>query len=136
MATAFPIPDEIAVLRESYQRWLTLAQPQLDAHEWGAAFRHAVQPYPYFSLHLADVPLAVLTKPLNQASAVLIDTAGVYLDGQPRFADQSVTGDTSMRLRSPDASLAAGHSIAHRQCFGTVLLCAMVPAGNMHPVLR
>jgi D-proline reductase (dithiol) PrdB len=112
MAAPFPIPDEIAALRDAYQHWLAVTRPQLDAHEWGAAFRNPTQPYPYFSLRLRDVPLVALGKPLNQAAIVLIDSAGVYVDGQPRFDDQSVTGDISLRLVPNDADPASLH-IAH-----------------------
>jgi hypothetical protein len=58
---------------------------------------HPDQPYPYYKMRLADVPLARLERPLNQARIALLDSAGVYRDDQPPFDADNALGDPSYR---------------------------------------
>lgn len=109
-----PLPDVAAItaLHEQYHIWLRVADAQLAAHAWSAAFRNEQQAYPYYQLQLPDLPLAHLDRPLAQARIALITSAGIYRADQPRFDDASVTGDASYR-RIPVDTDRAQLRIAH-----------------------
>ncbi len=90
--------DPISAGHDAYRAWLEAARPQLDQRAWSAAFANEEHPYPYTRLRLEPVPLVPLNRPLSQASIVLVDSAGLYRDDQPRFNAEDIEGDASYRL--------------------------------------
>ncbi len=104
--------DPISASHDAYRTWLEAARPQLDQHAWSAAFANEECPYPYTRLRLDPVPLVPLNRPLSQTRIVLVDSAGVHCDDQPRFHAEDIEGDASYRLlptTTPYADLRIAH---------------------------
>lgn len=53
--------------------------------------------YPFSRYKIDPLPCSPLTKPLSQAKVALVTTAGLYLEGQPKFDSSIKLGDTSFR---------------------------------------
>ncbi len=104
--------DPISAGHDAYRAWLEATRPQLEQRAWSAAFASEEYPYPYTRLRLDPVPLVPLNRPLSQTRIVLVDSAGVYRNDQPRFHAEDVEGDASYRLvptTTPYADLRIAH---------------------------
>ncbi|MBI4851994.1 MAG: hypothetical protein HY819_09380 [Acidobacteria bacterium] len=53
--------------------------------------------FPFSRYKIDPLPSSPLTKPLSQAKVALITTAGLYLEGQPKFDSSIKLGDSSFR---------------------------------------
>jgi D-proline reductase (dithiol) PrdB len=94
-----PDSSAVAALHDAYLAWREAARPELVARDWNTAFRNATHPYPYYTLRLDDLPLQRLFLALGMTRVIVLSSAGVYRDDQPRFDDADVYGgDLSYRI--------------------------------------
>ena len=92
--------------KERYADWLESARPLLEEARWKEAF----ESYPWVKNR--EAPFVRPSKPLSECTVALVSSAGLYLPGQERFTDESITGDASFR-EIPRGSDLSATRIAH-----------------------
>ncbi len=77
---------------KAYEGWISSAGKDLEASNWGEAFR--TYPWPRYT----SSPWTPLAKPLEEARIAVVSSGGLSLPGQTLFDETVLEGDAGIRI--------------------------------------